>query len=1248
MVIMNFADGNCTLKQLLVSICHQMALHLNQQYKPCLKDIYNIQETFTKLLSTISLCQNHLILILDGLDQMDEFKRPVDLTWLPPTLPSNVKILISTSSTMSDFLSAVRTHYPESGLFFELQPINSKKCSQMLRSLLLASNRTITSGQQMYVNDAFKKCSLLLFVDLLYKQVCCWDSMSEITSDTLVPGIHTNINLFVDNLQAKHGTVLVARTLEYLTLSRFGLTESELTDLLSCDNEVLSSFLTSTDSVPYRLRVPEVAVEMLLLDLKGFLEPRKTSGVQTLFWISRHFSSVIYKRYLCLDKQLIIHSLMAHYFSGRWASGTAKPLIIKSLSINKNPKDDQNASQIEIYSDRQVPGQPWIFQSFISADVTLPNLRKLQELPFHLIKGNMIKKLVDLLMSLEFLQGMFCASLGKALISLLETTSPRSSSRELRLLLSILKSSACRLMDCPADLRLFLKAKLFSFFQVLPALKNCVSQTGHDGMIASLGVDMVVGPTPIVPATYWAPPDIEAYPILNVAVSQSAFAVVIQANGSAWVWNGSDSDGWKLSQIFGSDQIRSDQTSDQIFGSDSDGLKLSQYSDLVFTDVRCTEDVFILLTQTGSLLLWNVNARSDLQKVHILHREPKDIRSIDGVLAARGKTFIFSKESSYVQVFAEGIQVAEVQCCCSITCLACSADDKICCGHSDGTVSVLNFLNGSCLVSFTCSTEVALFDVTIYENQDLMTCIDCTGSVFVWDISNITEPVLLKEMLSTTPNGVLNIDCVDCNLLICKPEQIQLICGHLLEVQDHFNAPSGRPFVQAVLDHDAHFIIALLKDFSFLLVWNLVSGECALKLDNGNTQAFKLIKGDTYLTAVTSTGIVNWDIELISVAASSPKSGARIVNMIVESHGVHLYTTDGSDVVWKWRVLEGRAENHFVHHGSVDALVLSGDNTYLVTIAAGDIYVWNSNTNENLHRIHGSNASSVLTTPNGNFAISLSETGPSKVWKLCNGRVVCNIHYHVINATISPESTFLLGINRKDLIAVSLWSGCLSKRFCSSTWSKVVAFHALPDYTDYIVVITLSGVVYSWRLSDNTVCRQFLCPESFSMQFFKISSNGYHGIVSVDGLKITILDVYHGKLCALNVEGEVCQQLVDISSEYAVYICHTRARCENSRCDTNNTWIMVAIRILDGRTVGKLYLCNNPTALKLSETLFVHVGFEDGSVGVYTINDLELGYDNTNIKCQSAQLMCPFDHPEILEPLSNPNLNWIDVTSELL
>lgn len=1203
-VITHFVDFNSSLKQILSGVCQQIALCHSQQYDTCLKGISQLKETFNDLLTTNSQYSNHLVLVIDGLDQMPDTHRPLDLTWLPKKLPSNVKILISSTPAKSGFVSAIKTYYPESSLFFDLQPINSKSCNQMLTTLLLAGNRKITSGQQMYVNQAFKKCPLPLYVELLYRQVCYWVSDVEITPDTLVPGVHTNIGRFLDYLEGKHGKVIVARSLEYLTLSRFGLTEGELTDILSCDDDVLLSFFIAEDYAQKKLRVPEVAVERLLLDLGGFLKLQNILGTQTLFWVSRHLILVIHKRYLGFDNQQKMHSLIANYFSGQRAWGTAKPLLITT-------SPSQNAIPMKIYADRQVPGQPWTFQPFGSSECTHPNLRKLQELPFHLLKSGNIKDLVRLMMSKDFLNAMFCEMLVDELELWLEKTLHLVFSRELRILISILKSSTCLLNSCSADLAVVMHAKLLPFFQFLPELKESLNQVGHD-TIGSLGVNMVLCPTPSVPATHWVLPAVEVSPITRAAVSQSGYVVVIQNNGSAWVWNGSDSEGYKIPQS----------------------------TELQISDVICSANVFILSTEKGNLLSLDMDSPSCLQQLQ--NQPPKGSK---GVLMSSGKIFVFSKESRSITVFADGKEIALVHCSYGITCMSSCNSHMIYCGQNEGTISIFDSHSGNLLASFICSLGIALYDLILHKNEATITCIDCTGSVFVWDLKNIYKPVFITERLSCNKKEVLNIDHIESTLLICKRQQIQIIQGHLLAVEEQFNAPRGKTFVQAILDHNAHFIIALLENCPFLLVWNWVSGQCLLNLDIRSNQAFKLIKfRDTYLTVGTSTGIVCLDMDLISVAASTPKSGGKVVKIIVEPDEEHFYTTDGSELVWKWTLLGKNVEGHILHHGPVESLTLSADSVYMVTIASGDIYVWNTSTHENIHRIHGSQASRILITRKGNFAVSLSETGPSKVWKLCNRHVVCTIHHHLRDAVITPESTFLLGINKGSLLAVSLWSGHISKRFSCSDLPNVAAFHTLSDYPDYVIVITNSGALYSWKLTDDTVCHQFQFSEVFEYppQLFKLSSDGCYGIISVLGSKINILDVCQGKLCSLNAEGPVCQPFVDIWGKYAVYICSPSVSCQNDYCDLHTKQILVVIQVTDGKTVGKFYLSKNATTLTLSVKLCVYIGFEDGSVGVYAINDTEVA-TSANAKCHSTEFLCPFDEPLVWLPLANPNLTWAEL-----
>ncbi|XP_076846938.1 NACHT and WD repeat domain-containing protein 2 isoform X1 [Brachyhypopomus gauderio] len=1228
-VIVHFTDMDGSLKETLSSLCHQIALYYNQPYNVCPKDLAQLKKTFCDFLARSSLSPNPLILIIDGLDQIPNTNGPLDLSWLPRTLLSNIKLLISSTPTKSGFLSAMKTHYPESPLLFELGLLESKSCNQMLSTLLSTANKKITSGQQMYVNQAIKQCSLPLYIELLYRQICNWSSELEVTAETLVPGIHTNIGRFLDHLEEKHGKVLVGRSLEYLTLSRCGLTEAELTDILSCDDEVLATFLPVKNSAPYKCRVPEFVVERLLLDLKGFLGTRITLGIQTLFWISRHFNLVIFRRYLCSNEQKKRHSVLANYFSGRWARGTSKLLSISGNYRMKMPKPQviQNGVPVKISTDGQIPGQPWMFQASTSdfpanasCECTHPNMRKLHELPFHLMQSGNIEELGRVLMSPEFLYATFHAGQGEDLMFWLETASPKVFHRELGLLTAVLKPSVCWLTEYPADLALIMQANVFPFIHVFPALEDTVN---HDGAVGSTEVNTVLSPTPSVPATHWVLPTTEMSPITKAAISHSGFAIVIQNNGCAWVLNGNY----------------------------SQAIKLPQSSEVKFTDVRCSTEVFMLTTQCGKLLSWDINALSQLHEVQMQHQDPNSISTMEGVLVSNGMIFLFSKGTSSVSVLAEDMAIAPLQCPYNVTCMSCSVDGHmIFCGQKKGIVSVFDSQSGHLLGSFICSKGMSLFDLILHENGETMTCVDCTGSLFVWDLKIITKPALVKESFSHDKWEVLNTDYSESDhLLICKKQQIQIIDGHFLDTEDQFNSPKGKTFVQAVLDHHAHFIIAIMEDCLFIFVWNRLTGQCVLTLDIRGTQAFKLVKiKDNFLTAVTSTGITHWDMDLISVAASTPKSNKKVLKVVVERGGDHFYTSDGSEQVWRWAVLGGRVAGLLLHCGPVGALALSADCTHIVTIASGDIYIWDTSTNENIHRICGSQASQILTTPKGKFAVSLSEISLSRVWKLCSGHVVCSIHHHLRDAVISPESTFLLGIQSGDLLAVSLWSGYVGSRFSRSVCSEVVAFHPLADHPEYVVVITISGALYTWKLTDETVCHQFQFPQSFQYPslLFKLSSDGMYGIISVVGSKINIVDTYHGKLYSLNAEGQVCQQFVDMSDKYVVYICKPSVRCQSCSFDPNIKQILAVQRVKDGKRVGMFYFCKTPSALALSETLCVYVGFEDGSIGMYAISDPEVGYINSRDKCQSARLMSPIDEPVVWTPMANPDLIWVDVVSQ--
>ncbi len=63
-----------------------------------LTDYQSVLKSFSRLLSTCPSADKPLYIFLDGVDQFDKEYEALGLSWLPIRLPSNVCLIISTSS----------------------------------------------------------------------------------------------------------------------------------------------------------------------------------------------------------------------------------------------------------------------------------------------------------------------------------------------------------------------------------------------------------------------------------------------------------------------------------------------------------------------------------------------------------------------------------------------------------------------------------------------------------------------------------------------------------------------------------------------------------------------------------------------------------------------------------------------------------------------------------------------------------------------------------------------------------------------------------------------------------------------------------------------------------------------------------------------------------------------------------------------------------------------------------------------
>lgn len=1021
---------------------------------------------------------------------------------------------------------------------------------------------------------------------------------------------------------------MVARALSYLNSSRTGLAEAELADLLSSEDK----------SAPSPVTVLQVDVERLLLDLRRFLLRRSVSGFHVLSWVSRHFKLVVNRRYLSHPEvRRQVHSAMADYFG-------SQDLLPANYECQDAAECDQGQNTFDV-----------------SSSFSRLTLRKVMELPHHLERAGRWEEFQrKFLTSPGFHQAMVQAGLLGDLVLMLETPDAPSSSctsspscrlsREPALLASILKSSACLLQSLPLQLPTYMETQLLPYLEVLPALQPYIQEIrgGRRRSGSGLGVALCPAP-PSVPALHCFKCEDDDRRggerkalVVEAAGTACGTIALVMDDGKAWFWDGSGS-GLGLAKL----------------------LLTFEETQLKFAGVKSSGQFVLLSTSCDKHFLWEATG----PEVFVQVQEPPRTRSssgsantVEGFVVACRKVFLRWTEGGLVSVFDVSTATSShFHCESRVTCLVCSSDGlSVYCGRDDGSAAAFDS-EGRLLSSWNASYHSAMALMILCEDKGEVACIDRKGNVRVWSSLRVKEPPrLLMENLTADkdPQDVLSTDHLEevHTLLVCQAHQVTLWGTCDWELWHQFLAPRGRSFSQAVLAQGGSVFLALLDASPQVLVWRVGTGECVLALASTEVLPHKLIKTTSDVVCVSRHGrVAVWSSEMIHGAAAAPRMGQAVTLVAVEENSEGFYTGDGLEVVWRWNLTSGLPYQHFLHDGPVAKLRLSPGDAHLVTLAAGDVYVWETATGQNLVRAAGSRASDILVAPSGQLGVSLSETWLSRVWRLAQGGVVCSVRPYLADAQVTPESTFLVGRRHGDLLAASLWSGCVSKRFsCTGRLGgggeeeeEVVAFQTLSGYPDLVAVLAASGALYTWKVAEETVCRHFRLPTNFHCQpgggsSFQMSRDGAFALLSTRDGTLNVLDLTQVALCSIRTEGRVATTQLDSTGRYAAYVASTAPSEENAACCQQARPLLQVVRLADGARLGSVWLPRRPSALLVSysepESGCVFVGFADGAVAVYAISDAANGGSTESLSSRASRLKGSMPHR--LFPLPAPNVTW--------
>jgi NACHT domain- and WD repeat-containing protein len=353
-------------RSLLESLCRQVTRIYGGDEATIPTDYRELVKEFGGRLQ-LATAQKPLIVFLDALDQLSNADHARNLIWLPAELPEHVRLVVSTLP--GECKTALERKL--SSALVKLEPMPREEAEELLETWLTEAGRALQGPQRDEVLGKFEasaaaaeegstadKGGMPLYLKLAFEEARRWKSYTPAVD--LAPDIAGLIRQLFDrlSLDANHGSMVVSRSLGYLAASKNGLTEDEVLDVLSRDEEVLGDFKARAKHTPPEERLPIIVWSRLYFDLEPYLTERSADGASLLSFYHRQLREVVEKTFLAGEAQQR-HAHLADYFAS---------------------------------------------QELFEKEKKTPNVRKLSELPFQQTYGEQWDALHETLTDFDFLE----------------------------------------------------------------------------------------------------------------------------------------------------------------------------------------------------------------------------------------------------------------------------------------------------------------------------------------------------------------------------------------------------------------------------------------------------------------------------------------------------------------------------------------------------------------------------------------------------------------------------------------------------------------------------------------------------------------------------------------------------------------------------------------------------------------------------------------------------------------------------
>ena len=191
-----------------------------------------LQRALPNFLSMAARSKRKIILILDGINQLEDRGNARRLPWLPESFPANVRVVVS--ALPGPGMEALRTR---SVMELQVLPLTPSERGTLMDRYLSRYSKRLDGGQKQLILESSLTCTPLYLRTLLdeLRRLGRYDCLEERIRYYLeagdIPSLFIKVLKRMEGDYAPEGYRLVQETLSFIGCARQGLTESELIEL---------------------------------------------------------------------------------------------------------------------------------------------------------------------------------------------------------------------------------------------------------------------------------------------------------------------------------------------------------------------------------------------------------------------------------------------------------------------------------------------------------------------------------------------------------------------------------------------------------------------------------------------------------------------------------------------------------------------------------------------------------------------------------------------------------------------------------------------------------------------------------------------------------------------------------------------------------------------------------------------------------------------------------------------------------